>query len=169
MRIFACGWLCRREVQSNLRVKGEPRRHLEPEGCSPFRPMERGRFEEVDVDAIGRNRVNVFRQRTDQPRSLPFAAGIHVRGLLFAVRQQGVVTKTLRASLICQGDVVDGLLNFRDVLLLLRIEQMETLAQEGPKSIAAQLFQFRVQHVGLGGDTTNSIMEIEPPGFSHLS
>ena len=115
--------------------------------------MDRGRFKEVDVQAVGGERVNMLRQRTDQPRSLPFAAGVHLRGLLLAVRQQGVVTKTLRARLIGQRHVVDGLLNFRDVLLVFRIQQMETLAQKGPKGIPAKLFQFGVQHIGLGRTT----------------
>src|SRR5215472_10857537 len=95
--------------------------------------MERGRLKEVDVKAVGSKRVNMFRQRADQPRALPFAAGVHPRGILLPAYKEGVVAKALRARLVGHSHVVDGLLNFPHVLLILRVEQMEALAQKGPK------------------------------------
>ena len=112
----------------------------------------------------------MFRQRPDQPRALAFAAGVHLRGLLLALGQQGVVAEALRARLVGHRHVVNRLLDFGRVLLVLRVQQVEALAQERPEGISAQLFQLGFEHgTSWAADTTNSMMEMEPPGFSHLS
>src|SRR4051794_3186921 len=105
----------------------------------------------MHVDAVRSNGVDMFRYRADQACSLPFAAGVLVGGLFLLAFEDGVIAEAVACVLVGQRDVVDGLLDLRRVLFVFGIEQLEALAEENPEAAAAQLAQFLLEIVAVGG------------------
>ncbi len=72
-----------------------------------------------------------------------------MRGLLFLAFHDRVVAKAYPAVLICHANVVNRLLNLSGITLFIRIQKLETLAQENPEAAAAQFAKLLVEIVAV--------------------
>src|SRR5207253_11339274 len=84
----------------------------------------------------------------EEPRSLALAAGVLPVHRVLLADQVGVVAEATAARLVREAHVVDRLLDLVDVLLLVRVEQVEALVVADPEDAAAELAGMAVQEVG---------------------
>src|ERR1035438_2407431 len=85
----------------------------------------------------------------EQSSSLSFAAGILVRGPFFLTFQNRVVAQPLTTILICDANVVNGLLNLCGKTLIVWMEKLKALAKEDPETAPAEFSKLLPQIVAV--------------------